>query len=294
MTNKEAAPAMGGATIPEGGNVTSNEVVIPLYQETVNIGKREVDAGTVHLKKKVITETVNHPVELRHETLTVQREPGGSTSGSAAQGQAFQEQDFTIQLHREEPMVQTQVVQSGRIVAQKQQQTEQSNVQSQVRHEDIVVDKGDAQNVQVSGNVGGATSETAVGGATSPGEKSQGAGSSTTPTSGTITDLKTLTQATDTQSLAGRPVQLSNMKVQEVISPSLISIGEEGEQSRVYAYSQQPIENVKVGDKVNVTGTVKQPSAITSVSAALGADVAQRLNAQPFFVDAKSAQVSPE
>src|SRR4051812_49256006 len=48
---------------------TGNELVIPLYEEKLNVGKQEVDAGTVHLRKKVLTETVNQPVELKQETL---------------------------------------------------------------------------------------------------------------------------------------------------------------------------------------------------------------------------------
>src|SRR5690349_14715431 len=38
---------------------SSDQTVIPLYQETVRAGTREVDAGTVRLRKIVKTETVN-------------------------------------------------------------------------------------------------------------------------------------------------------------------------------------------------------------------------------------------
>src|SRR5206468_3520437 len=44
---------------------TGQNQVVPLYQESVNVGKREVDAGTVRVKKTVKTETVNQPIELR-------------------------------------------------------------------------------------------------------------------------------------------------------------------------------------------------------------------------------------
>jgi uncharacterized protein (TIGR02271 family) len=265
---------------------TESQVVIPLYQETVNVGKKEVDAGTVHLRKVVHTETVNQPVELRRETVSIEREPASTASTAAVQpqGQPFQEQEFTIQLRREEPLVQTAVIESGRVVAQKQAQTEQSNIQRSLRREDIAIDKGNAQDVSIS---------EAVGGGTSPGSQSQGAGSYAA-TAGTITDLSKLTQTTDASSLSGKTVQLSNIKVQEMVNPNLICIGPDSEQSRVYAYLHHPVENLKVGDKVNLTGVVKEPSKVTSITASLGNQASQRLSSQPFFVDAQSVKVSNE
>jgi stress response protein YsnF len=287
--------AQGAATTPgtaEAGTAGmtaagTNEVVIPLYQEKVTIGKQESDS-TVHLKKSVVTETVNQPVELRRETLTIDRTTGAGNVATTApsQGQPFQEQDFTIQLHREDPLIQKQVVQSGQVVALRKESTEQINIQSQARHEDIAVDKG---------NVPGVTVSEAVGGATSPGEESRGAAPSTqTSTSGTITDMKSLAPTTDPQSVAGHHVQLSNIKVQEIVNPYVIAIGSDTDSTRVYAYLHQPIQNLKVGDKVNLSGTIRQPSTVTSVTAAAGGEGSQRLNAQPFFLEAQSAQLSNE
>ena len=36
--------------------------MIPLYKESLAVGKRDVDAGSVRVKKVVKTETVNQPV----------------------------------------------------------------------------------------------------------------------------------------------------------------------------------------------------------------------------------------
>ena len=60
----------------------NGNVVIPLYEETVNVGKREVETGAVRLRKVVRTETVNQPVQLRHEEIVIDREPAnGAPSG---------------------------------------------------------------------------------------------------------------------------------------------------------------------------------------------------------------------
>src|SRR3982750_4609803 len=67
-------------------------VVIPLYQESINVGKREVDAGTVRLRKVVTTETVNQPVQIRRESLVIDREPAGTqTTQQGANPGAFQQ-----------------------------------------------------------------------------------------------------------------------------------------------------------------------------------------------------------
>src|SRR4051812_13865612 len=111
----------------------AGNTVIPLYQESVRVGTREVDAGAVRLRKVVTTETVNQPVQIRKETVVIDREPAGNQTSqssqstanfqqSGAQGQTaqtFQEQETVIHLKREEPVVETQVVPTGRIVVQR-------------------------------------------------------------------------------------------------------------------------------------------------------------------------------
>ncbi len=264
----EAQPAETAAT--------GSEVVIPLYQENVAVGKRDVDAGTVHIKKVVKTETVNQPVELRRESISIEREPAGSAAQNAPdQGKAFQEQDFSIQLHREEPVVEKQVVQSGRIVARKQSQTEKTTVQREIRREDVAIDKGNAQDVKVSEGAAG-----------SPGGESQGGSSSST-----ITDLKTLTQTTDVASVKGRTVQCSNVTVQQVADPTLVTVGGDAGQPALFVHLQQPIENLKAGDKIDFTGTVNEPKS-TETTGALSGAASQSLNAQPFFIEAQSCQMS--
>jgi uncharacterized protein (TIGR02271 family) len=247
---------------------TSGSVTIPLYQENVVVGKREVDAGTVTIKKVVTTETVNQPVELRRETISIDRQPAsGQTADSS---KAFTDQQYTIQLKKEEPVVEKRVVQTGQVVASKQATTEQTSVQQQIRKEDVAIDKGTAQ--------------TSQGGATGPGGESQGGAS------GTITDVNTLSTTTDTSSMHGRMVQCSNAKVIQVVDPSLIVVGGESGQTRVYVHLQQPIQDIKAGDTVSISGTVKKTSKATDITGGLSSTVSQTLNAQPFFVEAQSCQ----
>src|SRR2546421_1816675 len=51
-------PSSTGESASTAGTTS---MVVPLYQESVNVGKREVESGQVRLKKIVKTETVNVP-----------------------------------------------------------------------------------------------------------------------------------------------------------------------------------------------------------------------------------------
>jgi uncharacterized protein (TIGR02271 family) len=252
---------------------TSGSVTIPLYEENVAVGKREVDAGTVTIKKVVKTETVNQPVELRRETISIDRQPASGTASSADQSKAFTDQQYTIQLHNEEPVVEKRVVQSGQVVASKQATTQQTTVQREIRKEDVAIDKGSAQ--------------TSQGAATSPGGESQGSASG-----GTITDLKTLAKTTDVESMHGKMVQVSSVRVQQVLEPTLITVGGEGNQPEVCIHLQQPMESIKPGDTVSIIGTVKESSKATDITGGLSNTASQVLNSHRFFIEAQSCQKS--
>lgn len=256
------APTTEAKPAPETGSVT-----IPLYEENVTVGKREVDAGTVTIRKVVKTETVNQPVELRRETISLDRQPASGTAQNVDQSKAFTEQQFTIQLKKEEPVVEKRIVQSGQVVASKQATTEQTTVQREIRKEDVAMDKGSAQ-----------------GAASSPGGESQG-----TASGGTITDLNTLAQTTDVESINGKMVQCSDVKVQQVLDPTLIVVGTK---ARVCVHLQQPIQDLKPGDMVTITGTVKESSKATDITGALSNTASQALTSHRFFIEAQSCQKS--
>jgi len=180
----------------------SGNTVVPLYEESIKVGTREVDAGSVKLRKVVTTETVNQPVQIRTERLVIERESAGSQASqtpSNAQagtqnpsGQAFQEQETVIRLKKEEPVVETQIVPSGRVVAQKRTETQQQNIQRQVRHENVQVEKiGNADNITVSDNLRQSPrSGEASGSGPSLENQSRGSGTNTTNNANSTDSIK--------------------------------------------------------------------------------------------------------
>lgn len=121
---------------------SGNEWVIPLHEEQMNVGKRTVDSGEVTLRKVVTSEQVSQPVELRKETLIIEREPAGASRESAgANTGLFEENAVTIRLHEEQPVVEKTVVETGQVKARKSAELNKQEIQGQVRREDIQVDR---------------------------------------------------------------------------------------------------------------------------------------------------------
>jgi uncharacterized protein (TIGR02271 family) len=76
---------------------------VQLSEEQLKVGKREVEAGGVRLRKTVRTETVHQPVQLRREEVVVERVPAGEATrrGTAS----FEQQEVYVPLRREEPVI---------------------------------------------------------------------------------------------------------------------------------------------------------------------------------------------
>lgn len=263
----------------------ATETVIPLHEETVRVGTREVNAGSVRIRKVVKTETVSQPVQVRHETLVVDRLPADASAQSSQQAgnisTPFQENEIVIQLKKEEPVVETQVVPTGRIVAQKRANMEQQNVQRQVRREDVEVTKeGNPENVTISENLRSNARGEASGAGPSSSLQAQGSASSQS-----ISDINQFTSATDKSTLAGSNVKLSSAKVQKVSGDHLLAIGND-QSSQIWVHTRQPIEGIKEGDMVRVHGVVESTS---QAQASLGEDATQ-LQGEPIFIQARTVE----
>jgi uncharacterized protein (TIGR02271 family) len=136
------------ASKPSGTSMTearreargTEEASLRLAEEQLRIGKREVEAGGVRLRKVVRTETVNQPVELRREEIVIERVPSGQTGAGATQ-HAFEEQEVYIPLRREEAVVQKEVRVREEVRARKESQTDTQNVTESVRKEDVDIER---------------------------------------------------------------------------------------------------------------------------------------------------------
>ncbi|HEX6508425.1 MAG TPA: PRC and DUF2382 domain-containing protein [Chloroflexota bacterium] len=134
-----AASATGNVGSDATG--TDDDQNLTLHEEQLNVGKREVEAGNVRLRKVVHTEHQKVPVELRREDIEIERVPA---SGDATGDTAFQEQEIDVPLTREEAVVGREARPTEQVRVNKNVQTETQNVGGDVRHEDVETEGTDS------------------------------------------------------------------------------------------------------------------------------------------------------
>src|SRR5918999_521110 len=117
--------------------MTREEANIKLSEEQVKVGKREVSAGGVRLRKIVRTETVQQPIELKREEIVIERVPASGTQPAET---SFEAQDIFIPLRREEPVVQKEACVKEEVRVGKKVETERQTISEQVRKEDVEIE----------------------------------------------------------------------------------------------------------------------------------------------------------
>ena len=132
--------------LPEGGVTTGEtrgtktgrdrEGTITRSEEELRVGKRETEAGRARIRKWVETEPVTADVDLRRETVRVEREPVNQPVSGAEIG----EEEVDVTLRAEEAVVQKEAVAKERVRLEKDVQTERETVSDEVRKERIDVE----------------------------------------------------------------------------------------------------------------------------------------------------------
>src|ERR671933_2085985 len=105
-------------------------------EEELSVGKVRRPSELVRLRRWVETEPVSTEVELEREEARVVREP--VSQGEAARGRAIGEEgELEVQLEREEPVVEKDVVPRERVRLEKDVTTEERRVEDEVRKERV-------------------------------------------------------------------------------------------------------------------------------------------------------------
>ncbi len=276
MTTTTTAAGGTGAQMETQAGAGSGNVVIPLQQEQLLVGTAQVNEGSIQVRKEVKTETVNQPVQVRKETVTIERLPAGQgpttgqpTGGEGSFNQPFKEGEITIPLTKEVPIAQTQTVPGGAVVIKKQYTTEPTTIQREVRHEDVVVTTNMNANA-AQGAPGTATYQSSGGGAP-------------------ITDWQQLTATSDPTILAGSQVNLSSVKVEKVISDRCVALAGPGGKT-LYVRTSQPVSGLSPGQSCQVKGTIRTTSS--GLGSGLDQASMQAMQSQPIFIDATSLEAA--
>ncbi len=145
-TTRVPAQSMPSSATTQTG---SEEIVMPVREEELVVGKRQQEEGRVHIHKDVVTEQESIPVTLHQERVTVERVP---VTGQADVDttDAFQERDIDVPVMGEEAVVGKQVRVSEEVRLHKDVVTEQQQVSGTTRREDVTVDANPEDLIQVN------------------------------------------------------------------------------------------------------------------------------------------------
>jgi uncharacterized protein (TIGR02271 family) len=146
MTSRDTSRT-GMTNLYQGG-----EVKVPIIEEELHVGKREVQGGGVRVNTRVEEVPVNEQVTLREETVDIHRKPV-SREVTDADVATIQQGSFEVVEHDEQAVVskQARVVEELHIKKNVEERVE--NIQDTVRRTDVDVDQvgGQTRAVGASG-----------------------------------------------------------------------------------------------------------------------------------------------
>jgi len=159
-----AATAATPATPATTAHTGTNEVAIPIVEEQLAVGKREVTRGGARIHTYVTERPVEETVTLREEHVNVERH-AVNRPASEADLNAFKEGTFEVTERAEEAVVAKQARVVEEVVVNKEATERTETIRDTVRRTDVDVDELDRDDVTTtSGTTTTTTGTTGTGG----------------------------------------------------------------------------------------------------------------------------------
>lgn len=130
----------------QGGSMSGSQqrdaqaAAIPVVQEELKVGKREVQRGGVRVYSRIVETPVNESVNLREEHVSVERRPVDQPLSAANIG-AFKEQTIELRESAEEAVVEKTARVVEEVVVGKQVTERQEEIRDTVRHTEVQVEQ---------------------------------------------------------------------------------------------------------------------------------------------------------
>jgi uncharacterized protein (TIGR02271 family) len=131
---------------------TENEMAIPVIEEELQVGKREVERGGARIRSRVIEKPVEETLRLREEHIVVNRHPV-NRAVTDSDLQNIQEGDIELTERAEEAVVSKQARVVEEVSVGKQVSEREETIRDTVRRTDVDVE-------ETGGNVTTSTTET--------------------------------------------------------------------------------------------------------------------------------------
>ena len=117
---------------------TGDETVIPIVEEELSVGKRQVQGGGARIHTRITERPVEEQVTLRQENVTVDRRPVDRAATDA--DMAFKEQNFSVTETSEVPVVSKEARVVEEVVVGKTASEHTETVRDTVRRTDVDVE----------------------------------------------------------------------------------------------------------------------------------------------------------
>ncbi|MFL6709842.1 MAG: YsnF/AvaK domain-containing protein [Massilia sp.] len=132
------AGAMGGGST--GSQQRAEGTVLPVIEEELRVGKREVQRGGVRIFQRVVETPVNESVTLREEHVSVERRPVDQPVNPADMAN-FQEKSIELRETAEEAVVEKAARVVEEVVVGKQVTQREEQIADTVRHTEVDVEQ---------------------------------------------------------------------------------------------------------------------------------------------------------
>lgn len=124
----------------EDRSTNEREGVIPIAEEELRIGKRDVNRGRVKVRSYVVEEPVSEDVNLREESVHVERRPADRALRQGEGDDLFREQTIEVEERGEEAVVSKTARVREEVVVGKTVEERTETVRDNVRRTEVEVD----------------------------------------------------------------------------------------------------------------------------------------------------------
>ncbi len=120
-------------------NITSKS--IPIIEERLEVGKREVETGKVRIRTRVVEQPVSKTVEVRDEHIEINRRPVNERDGDKDASAMFKDQDIEMTERSEKVVAGKEARVKEELVVSKETGSHKETVKDTVRHTEVDVDR---------------------------------------------------------------------------------------------------------------------------------------------------------
>ena len=141
-TAYRAAPATASSQplVAKGTTTEGSDEIIPVYEESLQVGKREVSHGRLRVRSYVVETAVNEQVSLRTENVHVDRRP--VDRAVSATDAMFQDRVIEVEEFAEEAVVSKQARAVEEVSLHKEARDRTETITDTLRHTEVEVEDG--------------------------------------------------------------------------------------------------------------------------------------------------------